>query len=94
MQVFIAGEKEDKNTQALLDVVRTNYLPGRLLAIADGPEGQAGLLYRRHESLARLRPVHGKSAAYICRNFACSLPVTEPSDLADSLQNFLNSNKN
>lgn len=63
-------------------------MPGRLLAVADGPEGQAGLLYRRHESLARLRPIHGKSAAYICRNFACSLPVTEPAELANSLENF------
>lgn len=85
MQVFIAGQTEDNNTQALLDVVRTRFIPGRILAIADGPGGRAGLLYRRHEALARLQPVHGKPAAYVCRNFACSLPVTEPDDLATSL---------
>ncbi|KAF5282492.1 hypothetical protein FQR65_LT14262 [Abscondita terminalis] len=87
-QVFIAGEREDNNTQALLDVVRSSLLPGRILALADGPTGQAGLLYRRHESLARLHPVHGKSAAYVCRNFACSLPVTEPDELATSLDTY------
>ncbi|KAF5289773.1 hypothetical protein FQA39_LY03690 [Lamprigera yunnana] len=85
-QVFIAGEKEDTNTQALLDVVRNSLLPGRILALADGPSGRSGLLYRRHESLARLHPVHGKSAAYVCRNFTCSLPVTEPQELANSLE--------
>lgn len=84
-QVFIAGQAEDNNTQALLDVVRTRFLPGRILAVADGPGGRAGLLYTRHESLARLVPVQGKSAAYVCRNFACSLPVTEPAELADNL---------
>lgn len=84
-QVFIAGQTEDNNTQALLDVVRSRFIPGRILAIADGPGGRAGLLYQRRESLARLRPVHGKPAAYVCRNFACSLPVTEPADLASSL---------
>ncbi|XP_031354911.1 spermatogenesis-associated protein 20-like [Photinus pyralis] len=85
-QVFIAGEREDNNTQALLDVVRNSLLPGRILALADGPTGRAGLLYSRHETLARLHPVHGKSAAYVCRNFACSLPVTEPEELATSLE--------
>jgi uncharacterized protein YyaL (SSP411 family) len=84
-QVFIAGEAEDNNTQALLDVVRSRFIPGRILAVTDGPGGRAGLLYRRHESLSRLRPVHGKPAAYVCRNFACSLPVTEPEELANSL---------
>ncbi|CAH1116000.1 unnamed protein product [Phaedon cochleariae] len=83
--VFIAGETENTDTQALLDVVRSRFLPGRILAIVDGPGGRAGLLYSRHETLNRLRPVHGKPAAYVCRNFACSLPVTEPQDLATSL---------
>lgn len=68
-----------------MDVVRSRFIPGRILAIADGPGGRAGLLYQRRESLARLQPVHGKSAAYVCRNFACSLPVTEPDELATSL---------
>lgn len=84
-QVFIAGEPEDNNTQALLDVVRNTLIPGRILAVADGPGGRAGLLYRRHETLARLHPIHGKSAAYVCRNFTCSLPVTDPIELANSL---------
>ncbi|KAF2898367.1 hypothetical protein ILUMI_07809, partial [Ignelater luminosus] len=83
--VFIAGEAEDNNTQALLDVVRTRLMPGRILAVADGPGGRAGLLYRRHEALGRLHPVHGKSAAYVCRNFTCTLPVTEPEELASNL---------
>lgn len=84
-QVFIAGETGDNKTEALLDVVRARLMPGRILAIADGPSGRAGMLYSRHESLARLRPIEGKPAAYVCRNFACSLPVTDPGELADSL---------
>lgn len=85
-QVFIAGQAEDNNTQALLDVLRKSFMPGRILAVADGPQGRAGLLYTRHASLSKLHPIHGKSAAYVCRNFACSLPVTEPQDLVKSLE--------
>ncbi|XP_066249616.1 spermatogenesis-associated protein 20 [Euwallacea similis] len=84
-QVFIAGPTEDNTTQALLDVVRSRYIPGRILAVADGPGGRAGLLYQRIETLRRLKPIEGRAAAYVCRNFTCSLPVTEPDDLATSL---------
>ena len=31
-------------------------------------------------------PVNGKATAYVCENFACKLPVTDPSDLAALLQ--------
>lgn len=84
-QVFIAGPTEDNDTQALLDVVRSRFMPGRILAVADGPGGRAGLLYQRIETFQRLRPVHGKAAAYVCRNFACNLPVTDPNELASTL---------
>ncbi|XP_044760038.1 spermatogenesis-associated protein 20 isoform X2 [Coccinella septempunctata] len=84
-QVFIAGETGDRSTEALLDVLRCRLIPGRVLAVTDGPGGKAGILYKRHETLARLRPVGGKPAAYVCRNFACSLPVTDPEELASSL---------
>ncbi|CAH1100412.1 unnamed protein product [Psylliodes chrysocephalus] len=85
-QVFIAGPKDDTNTQALLDVIRTHFIPGRILAVADGPSGKAGLLYQRHEILSRLHPVQHKPAAYVCRNFTCALPVTDPTDLANLLE--------
>ncbi|XP_076263819.1 spermatogenesis-associated protein 20 [Rhynchophorus ferrugineus] len=84
-QVFIAGPTKDNTTQALLDVVRSRFIPGRILAVADGPGGTAGILYQRIEALHRLRPIQGKAAAYVCRNFTCSLPVTEPDELASSL---------
>jgi uncharacterized protein len=31
------------------------------------------------------RPVDGKPAAYVCENFVCNLPVTEPEDLERQL---------
>ncbi|KAL1497720.1 hypothetical protein ABEB36_008631 [Hypothenemus hampei] len=91
-QVFIAGTTEDNSTQALLDVVRSHLIPGRILAVADGPGGRAGLLYRRNESLHRMKPIQGRAAAYVCRNFTCNLPVTEPEELATSLDDSVKNN--
>ncbi|GJQ71990.1 hypothetical protein Trydic_g3094 [Trypoxylus dichotomus] len=85
-QVFIVGPSEDPNTKALLDVVRSNYLPGRLLAILDGPSGGAKVLYSKHEAIGRMTMIQGKPTAYVCRNFTCSLPVTDAEALANALQ--------
>lgn len=51
-KVFIAGDASDQNTEALVDVLRSRLIPGRVLAVTDGKEG---ILYKRHQTLARLR---------------------------------------
>ncbi|XP_044731516.1 spermatogenesis-associated protein 20 isoform X2 [Chrysoperla carnea] len=84
-QVFIAGATDDPKTHALLDVVRERLLPNRLLAVSDSSGGSTTLLQRRLEVLSRLKQLNGRPAAYVCRHYACSLPVTEPTDLAHLL---------
>jgi uncharacterized protein len=36
--------------------------------------------------IAGMRPVNGKAAAYVCRDYACQLPVTAPEELPPLLQ--------
>ncbi|HUC00096.1 MAG TPA: thioredoxin domain-containing protein [Solirubrobacterales bacterium] len=62
----------------LAAIVREEFRPR--LVLAAGPEGsdEPPLLSGRTE-------VDGKPAAYVCQNFACQLPVTDPSALRASL---------
>jgi uncharacterized protein YyaL (SSP411 family) len=62
----------------LAAVVRESLRPH--LVLAGGPEGT-----ERPELMQQRSTVEGRPAAYVCEHFACRRPVTEPSELAASL---------
>ncbi|HSF03136.1 MAG TPA: thioredoxin domain-containing protein [Solirubrobacterales bacterium] len=62
----------------LAAAVRSGFRP--YLVLAGGPEGT-----NRPELMRERSAVQGKSAAYVCENFACRRPVTEPEELAAAL---------
>ncbi len=67
---------------ALLQAAQTAYLPRRVLLLADGKEGW---LAQQVPELGGMDLIDGRSAAYVCRNFACELPITDPDALAAKL---------
>ena len=85
-QLVIAGPPGTADTRALLAEVRKHFLPTTIVLHADGGEGQRRLAKFVPE-LAAMSPIEGKSAAYLCRNFACQAPVTDPVALGKLLGN-------
>ena len=84
-QIVVAGPMDDRGAHDLLRVIRRNYLPNKVVLRADGAEGQTWLT-EQVEAIRQMHPVDGKSAAYVCRNFACELPVTESEMLEEQLR--------
>ena len=82
-EVAIIGPPGDPATKALADeVVAVRFLPNTVLAIAAPDDREAADAV----ALLRDRPlVDGVPTAYVCRRFACRLPVTTPADLAAQL---------
>lgn len=76
-QIIIAGRANAADTRALLRLVHQRYLPNKFLILADGGEGQRQIAtwLRFVDSI---RPKDGKATAYICENYICKLPTTDP----------------
>jgi uncharacterized protein YyaL (SSP411 family) len=74
-EVAIAGKPEAAATQALLRAARETYTPSKIVAFLD-TDGDTNAQGTRIPLLKGKGLVDGKSAAYVCKNFACRLPVT------------------
>ncbi len=83
VEVLIVGDPAAPRTQALLSEVRRAYLPNRVIALLDPARADAALA---SPLLAGRFLVGGESAAYVCRNYACRLPVTTPEALRAELR--------
>jgi uncharacterized protein len=82
IEIAIAGPREAAGTRALLAAARARYLPARVIGWLDPAEGASELPLLKGKTL-----MAGKPAAYVCRNYACDAPVTDPVALAKSLDN-------
>ena len=81
-EIAVFGPKDEEDTQALLREVWTRFLPNKIVAGGSGDgAGEA-----QHAPLLEGKGViNGQPAAYVCRNYACTAPVTTPEALAHQL---------
>ena len=78
-ELAIVGDPADPATRALLAEATRGHRPGLVVAVSGDPAASAVPL------LAGRDVVGGRPTAYVCRNFACRLPVNEPAALRDQL---------
>jgi len=71
-EVVLAGNRDSTDGKAMLHAIRKHFIPNKVVLWQNG-------------TLARIAPytklqkaIGGKATAYICENFQCNLPVTDP----------------
>ncbi len=80
-EVVIVGGHNEPDTQALLSEVYRHYLPNRVIVgLRDGDEPLASVPLLKN----RIK-IEGRPTAYVCQNYICQLPVTDPDALAKQL---------
>jgi uncharacterized protein YyaL (SSP411 family) len=86
LEVVIAGKPGADDTATLIATVREMYLPQAAVLLV--PPGESGATIRKLAPFAEAyEPVEGKAAAYVCRDFSCQLPTTDPAKLTRLLEN-------
>jgi uncharacterized protein YyaL (SSP411 family) len=77
-EIAIVGAPDVADAQALLDTCAASYRPHQIIALGDpGTEPAAVPL------LQGRNPIDGQAAAYVCVDFTCRSPVTEPEMLLE-----------
>ena len=84
-EVVLAGDRDDEDMQAFIEAVRSVYAPNTV--VLHRPAGDAPEIVRLAPFTEAQTPIDGQPAAYVCRNFACDRPTTDPADLAETLRN-------
>jgi uncharacterized protein YyaL (SSP411 family) len=81
-EIAIIGEADSPDTTALLRAVWQRYLPNKVVAATSGRDNAGSssipLLHQRTK-------IDAKATAYVCENYACLAPVTDPTALLEQL---------
>jgi uncharacterized protein YyaL (SSP411 family) len=81
VEIAVVGNRGGDDAGALLRVIGERFLPNRVIQIGfpDGANDDLPLLRGK-------KPVDGRAAAYVCRDYACKAPVTDPAGLVAALE--------
>jgi hypothetical protein len=81
VELAFLGTPDEDRYERLTRTVARHYLPNRIVAHHDPKRGDSPRPLLRGKDL-----VDGRAALYICRNFACEAPVTDPSAVSAALR--------
>lgn len=80
-EIVIAGEREHEKTRAMIEALHREFSPNRVLMLRE-PGEEGSRLAALCDYVEALHPIDHQPAVYICENFACKSPVTDPAELA------------
>ncbi|HVX65133.1 MAG TPA: hypothetical protein VHA11_00950, partial [Bryobacteraceae bacterium] len=81
-QIVLAASRDQAGP--FLREIHRRFLPHTTVLLVPDDETRHALA-RYAPEIEEMRPIHGAPAAYVCENFACQLPVTEPARLVAML---------
>ncbi|MHB0879098.1 MAG: thioredoxin domain-containing protein [Anaerolineae bacterium] len=76
-EIAIIGDPSGQRTRELLRLVRRRYLPNTVVAVKPPDQGDSPLALFKGR-----KPIDGEVVAYVCEDYVCQAPVTEPEEFA------------
>ena len=85
LEVVIAGKSSSRDTQAMVDAVRRQFSPNKVLLFVPGetlsPDITEIAEFTRYQT-----SIDGKATAYVCRDYVCSAPTTDITTIPGLMQ--------
>lgn len=81
-EIVLVGDLDSKETIDMLDSVRTKYLPNKIVLLKTAGDSK---LEKLAGFTKNMKAIEGKTTAYICKNFACKAPTTDPHEFEKTL---------
>jgi hypothetical protein len=85
VELALVGTQGEPGYEALRAEVNRVYVPNRIIAHDDPTQQNREGSATQHPLLAGKGLVGGHAALYLCRNFACQAPLTDPSAVSPAL---------
>jgi uncharacterized protein len=85
VELALIGTPGESAFEALTNELRRHFVPNRVIAHIDPQHPKTS-----HPLLKDKTLVNGQPALYICKNFACAAPITDPKLIKQALANHLN----
>ena len=79
-EVIIAGHPDRDDTKRLIRTLQRSFLPAVTILAVD-PDNPDPVVLKNLPFVSQIKTIDGRSAAYVCRNFTCQPPVTDPHEL-------------
>lgn len=83
-EIVLAGDLGNESTAEMVKIVRTGFTPGQVVLFS-GKDAEAGELAGLAPFAEGLRPLDGRSTAYVCEGYSCRKPITDPRELREAI---------
>jgi uncharacterized protein YyaL (SSP411 family) len=84
-EIILAGALQSAEMETMLRELYRRFVPHKVVLLVDSSEAKQ-VLMRDIPSIESMPPIEGRATAYVCRDYACQLPVTEPDKFVELLQ--------
>ncbi len=83
-QIVVTGRKQQADTRVMLGVAHKRFLPNSIVILLDPDEAHRLDAYQ--PALAGIPRGGGAATGYVCEDFTCQLPVSDPAKFAELLK--------
>jgi len=83
-EVIVVGDPHEEDTKRFIQTLQCSYLPTVTAALVD-PGTRDPAAGKLMPYASDMKTVDGKAAAYVCRNFACLAPTTDPREMLNTV---------